>query len=344
MPHPTSKLPVSYVLADFESRRPTAAAALHFTRHSLVVMSLRTILQTALVLVTIGGPAFASAQSISSEPRADALIVGQVIDSSMGTGIGGALVTLSRINEAVALDASNPQPRTVVSTANGRYVFRDPGAGRYTIVASKPGYVAGGLGSRRPGAPPGCSYWPTARNSTRPQWVSGGMPLCPAWSLTTAASLWSAQLCARCDGRRRAAASSEASGLPPQTTGASIASLSSRQGSISSWSDRSLPKVHYSTRRRSMRPRGRRSKPPSSRWRRATTAPALISCCQPHPAFASADDPDPSGPGGGIPVRLRWPDPDQFPFDLEVSATVSNSDGSFSFDGVAEDVRAGGAN
>ena len=45
---------------------------------------------------------------------------------------------------------------------------------------------------------------------------------------------------------------------------------------------------------------------------------------------------DPSGPGGGIPVRLRWPDPDQFPFDLEVSATVSNSDGGFSFDGVAE--------
>jgi len=119
------------------------AAALHFTRHSLAVMSLRTILQTALVLVTTGGPAFASAQSVSSERPADALIVGQVIDSSTGNVIGGALVTLSRINDAVALDSSSSRPRTVVSTADGRYVFRDLSAGRYTISASKLGYIAG---------------------------------------------------------------------------------------------------------------------------------------------------------------------------------------------------------
>jgi hypothetical protein len=45
---------------------------------------------------------------------------------------------------------------------------------------------------------------------------------------------------------------------------------------------------------------------------------------------------EPGGPAAGIPVTLRWPDPEGFPFDLEVSATVSHSDGSFSFDGVAE--------
>ena len=83
-------------------------------------MSLRTVLLPALLLVTFGGPASASPQSISSERPADAVIVGQVIDSGTGNGIGGALVTLSRINEAVALDASNPRPQTVVSTADGR--------------------------------------------------------------------------------------------------------------------------------------------------------------------------------------------------------------------------------
>ena len=155
MPHPTSKPPGSRVSRPVvESRRATATAALHFfTRHSVLIMDLRTILLPAFLLVTIGTQASASAQSTSSERSTNALIVGQVIDSSTGNGVGGALVTLSLINDAVALDSSSPRPRTVVSTADGRYIFRDLRAGRYTIGASKPGYIAGGLGPRRPGAP-----------------------------------------------------------------------------------------------------------------------------------------------------------------------------------------------
>jgi hypothetical protein len=155
MPHPTSKPSDSHVFRPVvESRRATATAALHFfTRHPVLIMDLRTILLPAFLLVTIGTQASASAQSTSSERSTNALIVGQVIDSSTGNGVGGALVTLSLINDAVALDSSSPRPRTVVSTADGRYVFRDLSAGRYTIGVSKPGYISGGFGTRRPGAP-----------------------------------------------------------------------------------------------------------------------------------------------------------------------------------------------
>ena len=254
-------------------------------------MSLRTILLPALLLVTIGGLASASAQSISSERSADALIVGQVIDSSTGNALSGALVTLSRINEAVALDSSSLRPRTVVSTADGRYVFRSLSAGRYTIGASKPGYVAGGFGSRRPGGRPQLlvladhqklnaspiTLWKLAALSGRVV-DDGGEPVVAARVRALRAGA-----AARPRVRVRSIR------LPPRTTGASIASLGSRQGIISFLSAPSLMGIHFSTRQRSMVPRGHPNRPRSSRWRRATIAPALTSCCQPRPAFASAE-------------------------------------------------------
>ena len=259
-----------------------------------------------------------------------------MIDSSTGNGVGGALVTLSRINEAVALDASNPQPRTVVSTADGRYVFRDLSAGRYTIGASKPGYIAGGFGTRRPGAPrqllvladgqklnaSPISLW---RHAALSGLVvdDGGEPVVGA----TVRALRRTPPRGREFGGEWSATTDDRgfyriARLPPGDYLVLVPSISAEGSPLN-------PTTFY----------------PSAR---SPEQASLVT-------VATGDDRagvdfmlpttsgfrvrgtihDPNGPGGGIPVRLRWPDPDQFPFDLEVSATVSNSDGSFSFDGVA---------
>ena len=66
------------------------------------------------------------------------LIVGQVIDASTGKGVNGAVVTLAGA-------------RRVMTTADGRFVFRDLPKGAHAVVASKSGYLDGFFGVRRPG-------------------------------------------------------------------------------------------------------------------------------------------------------------------------------------------------
>ena len=300
-------------------------------------MDQRTILLPALLLVTIGTQASAAAQPTSSERSTNALIIGQVLDSSTGSGVGGALVTLSLINDAVALDSSSPRPRTVVSTADGRYVFRDLSAGRYTIGASKPGYIAGGFGTRRPGAPrqllvladgqklnaSPIGLW---RHAALSGLVvdDGGEPVVGA----TVRALRQTPPRGREFGPVDLSATTDDRGiyriarLPPGDYLVLVCSISDGDSLLH-------PTTFYG------------SAPSPEQATIVTVATgddrAGVDFVMPTASGfrVRGTIQDPSGPAAGLPVKLRWPYPDQFPFDLEVSATVSRSDGSFSFDGVA---------
>ena len=71
------------------------------------------------------------------------LILGQAIDGLDSTrGIAGALVTLT---------LGGSQPVRVLADGQGRFAFRDLPKGRFSITASRPGYVDGAYGRLRPG-------------------------------------------------------------------------------------------------------------------------------------------------------------------------------------------------
>jgi hypothetical protein len=114
-------------------------------------MRVLPVLIIAVVLNTLGARTLGSTQSRSSPPAPTGVVLGRVVDATTGTGIRGARVTLSQIIEAPAREPANAPGRTVVTTADGGYAFPNLGAGRYTINASKRGYLSGGVGARRPG-------------------------------------------------------------------------------------------------------------------------------------------------------------------------------------------------
>lgn len=114
-------------------------------------MRLWASLLSAIVVSTLSTRTFGLGPPLSYPPPASGVVVGQVIDADTGKGIGGALVTLSLVSDAPALEPSNSSDRRVVATADGRYSFRNLGPGRYAISATKRGYLSGGLGARRPG-------------------------------------------------------------------------------------------------------------------------------------------------------------------------------------------------
>ena len=85
-----------------------------------------------------------------------AVIVGQVVDSATGRGVPGAIVTLSspQAQAPLLLTQANPMPPVqpqALTTSDGRFLFRDLRKGTYSISASKPGYLQGSYGARRPG-------------------------------------------------------------------------------------------------------------------------------------------------------------------------------------------------
>jgi hypothetical protein len=299
-------------------------------------MRLWTFLLVAIVLSTVGLRAFGFGQSPSSPRPASGVVVGQVIDAGTGKGIGGALVTLSRIDDAPLLKPSNSSGLTLVATGDGRYAFRSLGAGRYTISASKPGYLSGGFGARRPGgmrqllvltegeefAASPITLWRHA--------VISGLVVDDAGEPVVGARV---RVLRRTPlrGREFGGESSETtddrgiyriSALPPGDYLVLVPSISI-DGSLV------YPTTFY----------------PSA------LSPELAAIV----TVASGDDragvdfqltpasgvrvrgtiQDPNGPAEGVSVTLRWPDAELFPFDLEVATTVSGPDGSFSFNAVS---------
>ena len=89
-----------------------------------------------------------------------ALVVGQVIDAGTGTPVSGALVEV-RMQATLAAPVNpfsgRPAPPQLTQTprvltgSDGRFVFRRLPKGNFIVTASKPGYLDGAYGRRRPG-------------------------------------------------------------------------------------------------------------------------------------------------------------------------------------------------
>jgi hypothetical protein len=80
---------------------------------------------------------------LSSQPPATGLIAGRVVEGLSSRPVAGAIVSLSGAGPGAT-------PRAMTN-ANGYFVFRRLTKGSYSLIASRPGYVDGAPGRRRPG-------------------------------------------------------------------------------------------------------------------------------------------------------------------------------------------------
>jgi Carboxypeptidase regulatory-like domain len=105
-------------------------------------MRLGCVASTLAAFLTLSVPASSRAQPPPTPQLATGtgLIVGQVIDGATGKGVSSAVVTLA-------------SARRVMTTSDGRFVFRNLPEGSHNLTASKSGYIDGGFGARRPGGP-----------------------------------------------------------------------------------------------------------------------------------------------------------------------------------------------
>ena len=90
-------------------------------------------------------------QAVSQEPTTTGMIVGQVIDAGTGRPAAGAVVTISGPpvpQQSGLVQVSTPR---ILTSSDGRFVFRGLRRGNYSIMASKPGYAEGAYGRTRPG-------------------------------------------------------------------------------------------------------------------------------------------------------------------------------------------------
>jgi hypothetical protein len=105
---------------------------------SSVRMSRARPLACSVALLVTALAVRASAQSTSqttAPPKA--IIIGQVVDASSGQAIPSAIVTLDRST-------------SVMTTSNGRFVFRNLDPGNYRLSATKAGYRPTESGEQRP--------------------------------------------------------------------------------------------------------------------------------------------------------------------------------------------------
>jgi hypothetical protein len=77
-------------------------------------------------------------------------ILGRVVDAGTNQPIGNATVSLGRAASARGQATPPPAAVNVYTTSDGYFLFRDLPAGSYTITSTAAGYLAGGLGQRRP--------------------------------------------------------------------------------------------------------------------------------------------------------------------------------------------------
>jgi hypothetical protein len=107
-----------------------------------------------MLIVSIFSAALALRAQSPRPSSATGLIVGIVVDAATGKPVGGATVSISSGVPAMPMAREAPAtlPR-ILTSADGRFVYRDLRAGNYTITATKPGYAQGAYGRRRPAGP-----------------------------------------------------------------------------------------------------------------------------------------------------------------------------------------------
>ena len=81
----------------------------------------------------------------SAPATGSGLIAGCVLDAKSGSPVAGVVVAMS----TSGLTASPSSPR-VLTDAGGRFSFSDLAPGSYNLTATKPGWVSGSFGRRRP--------------------------------------------------------------------------------------------------------------------------------------------------------------------------------------------------
>ena len=108
------------------------------------------LLVTSVLVVTACAAAWAQVTTSQRPPSRDTRV------AALGPGeISGVLVTdeetpqPGRRAEVLAITPGSA-PRTVHTDAEGRFVFANLPTGRYTVEASKPGFVRTAYGARRP--------------------------------------------------------------------------------------------------------------------------------------------------------------------------------------------------
>jgi hypothetical protein len=97
----------------------------------------------AAVLWTATVVAQAAPASLTNRSPATGLIAGRVVEGLSSRGVAGAIVSLFGAGPGTT-------PRAMTN-ANGYFVFRRLTKGSYSLTASRPGYVDGAPGRRRPG-------------------------------------------------------------------------------------------------------------------------------------------------------------------------------------------------
>jgi hypothetical protein len=114
---------------------------------------MRAFVPLTVVVALIAGAAVRGQIPANAPPASagSALLTGQVVDATTAAALGSVVVTLSG-SASPSGDGRN-SPR-VLTDAQGRFFFSEVAAGSYTVTATKPGWLPGAVGRRRPGGQP----------------------------------------------------------------------------------------------------------------------------------------------------------------------------------------------
>jgi Carboxypeptidase regulatory-like domain len=120
----------------------------------MIARGLPFILVIALTSATSAGQ-LPSSPGTPDDTPGTGVIIGQVIDPGSGRGVPGVIVSIAGppatpVLQNPSAPVPTPNPASL-TTADGRFLFRDLRKGTYFITASKPGYLTGAHGARRPG-------------------------------------------------------------------------------------------------------------------------------------------------------------------------------------------------
>jgi hypothetical protein len=118
-------------------------------------MKAAALAAAALIGLAAGVSANSQQPPAQPAPAATATLAGQVIDDTTKRPLGGVVVTLSLVGPPgrAGGPATNVRRASALSNADGRFVFRDVPAGKFTVTSTLAGYSAGAVGQMRVAGP-----------------------------------------------------------------------------------------------------------------------------------------------------------------------------------------------
>ena len=125
-------------------------------------VSILPVLWIALTAGLIAGtPLTTPGQNQPGQTTGRSVVVGQVVDGDSGRAVPNAVVQVGPLLRVAgpsgtfeeSLSAYTSGMRFIVADADGRFVIRNIGKGRYALILRMNGYVFSAYGQKRPGAP-----------------------------------------------------------------------------------------------------------------------------------------------------------------------------------------------